>query len=48
MSSIVRVAILDNYQQVALTSADWTPLRDRVAIDVFSDTIANEDRLVEK
>ena len=36
--SIPRVAILDDYQGVALSSADWTPLKGRVAIDVFRET----------
>lgn len=30
-----RVAILDDYQGVALSSADWTPLKGRVVVDVF-------------
>jgi phosphoglycerate dehydrogenase-like enzyme len=43
-----RVAILDDYQGVALTSADWSPLRDQVSIDVFRDTVLDEDALVER
>lgn len=48
MSNIskVRVAILDDYQRVALTIADWTSLEHRLAIDVFSDTLSTEDDLV--
>ena len=42
-----RVAILDDYQHVALTSADWT-LGDRVDITVFDDHIRDEDALVER
>lgn len=47
-SAAVRVAILDDYQQVALTIADWSPLKDRVTVDVFTDTIAEEDALVKR
>lgn len=46
--SIPRVAILDDYQGVALSSADWTPLKGRVVIDVFRDTILDEDGLVRR
>jgi len=45
-SDLPRVAILDDYQKVAFTSADWTPLQHRVSIDVYSDTILDEDALV--
>lgn len=34
--SVPRVAVLDDYQQVALTSADWSPLRGRAEVTVFS------------
>jgi phosphoglycerate dehydrogenase-like enzyme len=40
-----RVAILDDYQEVALASADWT-LDDRVDIVVFNDHIHEEGPLV--
>ncbi|KII93863.1 hypothetical protein PLICRDRAFT_407388 [Plicaturopsis crispa FD-325 SS-3] len=43
-----RVAILDDYQQVALTSADWSAIRDQIDITVFTDTIADEDALAER
>jgi len=47
-TSKFRVAILDDYQQVALTSADWSSVRDRLAIDVFTNTILSEDLLVKR
>ncbi|KDR84880.1 hypothetical protein GALMADRAFT_54008 [Galerina marginata CBS 339.88] len=47
-ASPVRVAILDDYQNVALKSADWSPLKGKVAIDVFADTLADEDALVQR
>jgi hypothetical protein len=46
--SIPCVAILDDYQGVALSSADWTPLKGRVVIDVFRETILDEDGLVRR
>lgn len=41
-----RVAILDDYQKVAFSFADWTSLKERVSVDVFTDTISDEDALV--
>ena len=40
-----RVAILDDYQSIALHAADWSPLDRKVIIDVFTDTISDEDAL---
>lgn len=47
----MRVAILDDYQDVALTSADWTAVEARAEvaeIEVFRDHLADEDALVER
>jgi phosphoglycerate dehydrogenase-like enzyme len=44
----VRVAILDDYQSVALTSADWSPVSARAEITVFSDHVFDPDELVER
>ncbi|MCW2560467.1 MAG: 2-hydroxyacid dehydrogenase, partial [Mycobacterium sp.] len=44
----VRVAILDDYQSVALTSADWSPVTDRAEITVFTDHVSDPDALVER
>lgn len=44
----VRVAVLDDYQQVALRSAYWTPLAARADITVFTEHVADEDALVEQ
>jgi phosphoglycerate dehydrogenase-like enzyme len=38
--------VLDDYQGVALTAADWTPVRDAVDVDVFREHIVDEDALV--
>ncbi len=42
----MRIAVLDDYQAVALTMADWSPLRGRAEIIVFSDHLAGEEALV--
>jgi phosphoglycerate dehydrogenase-like enzyme len=38
-----RVAILDDYQDVALQSADWSVLDGRAVVTVFTDHLADED-----
>ncbi|KAK9323525.1 D-isomer specific 2-hydroxyacid dehydrogenase [Lipomyces orientalis] len=45
----LKLAILDDYQSVALEMADWTPVTDRdVDITVFTDTIQDQDALVSR
>jgi len=46
MSAKIRCAILDDYQHVALSYADWSPIADRVETQVFSEHIADENALV--
>lgn len=41
------MTVLDDYQQVALSSADWTPVRERFEIDVVSEHLDGDD-LVER
>jgi D-3-phosphoglycerate dehydrogenase len=36
-------AILDDYQNVALTFADWSPLKDKIGITVFDKPFASQD-----
>jgi phosphoglycerate dehydrogenase-like enzyme len=43
----MRVAILDDYQQVALASADWSGVRERAEIHVFTSHIARTEALVD-
>ena len=45
---MVDVAILDDYQQVALTSADWSPVAGRADLAVFTDHIADETALTRR
>jgi phosphoglycerate dehydrogenase-like enzyme len=42
----MRVAILDDYQQVALASADWSAVRSLAEIEVFTEHIARTEALV--
>ena len=43
-----RVAVLDDYQNVALGSTDWSVLGDDVHVDVFADHLADTDALVQR
>src|ERR1700731_238437 len=43
-----KIAILDDYQNVALKSADWSVLRGRADITVFQDHLADPDALIER
>ena len=38
-----RVAVLDDWQQVALRCADWTPLRARADVEFFTTPFGGED-----
>lgn len=42
----LRCAILDDYQNVALTFADWSPLRDKIETTVFNKPFASSDEAV--
>src|ERR1700734_1221171 len=42
------VAVLDDYQNVALESADWSVLRDRANIVVFQNHLADPDAVIER
>jgi phosphoglycerate dehydrogenase-like enzyme len=44
----VRIAVLDDYQGVARSFADWSPIEARAALDVFSDHLAGTDAVVER
>lgn len=48
MSARVRVAVLDDYQNVAMTTADWSPVTSRADVTVFSDHVADPDELVHR
>jgi phosphoglycerate dehydrogenase-like enzyme len=44
----VRVAVLDDYQGVALSMAPWTDLGDAVAVTAFTDHVADDDALIRR
>src|ERR1700726_495413 len=43
-----RIAVLDDYQDVALSLADWPVLEPRATVTVFSDHLAETDAVVER
>jgi phosphoglycerate dehydrogenase-like enzyme len=44
----VKVAVLDDYQGVALTLTDWSALELRAEVTVFNDHLASTDAVVER
>jgi phosphoglycerate dehydrogenase-like enzyme len=42
------VAVLDDYQGVALELADWSPVLARATVDVFNDHLADADAVIER
>src|SRR5712672_4351790 len=44
----MKVAILDDYQNVALELADWSSVARRAEITVFNDHVADPDAVVER
>src|ERR1700738_1314869 len=45
---VVKIAILDDYQNVALTIADWSAVAKKADITVFNDHIDQTDALIER
>jgi phosphoglycerate dehydrogenase-like enzyme len=43
-----KIAVLDDYQNAALESADWSVLRDRADVAVFQDHLADPDAVIER
>jgi hypothetical protein len=41
-----KIAVLDDYQNVALEIGDWSALRDRADIAVFRDHLADPDAVL--
>ncbi|WP_145318036.1 D-2-hydroxyacid dehydrogenase family protein [Paenibacillus xylanexedens] len=48
MDTKLRCAVLDDYQNVALTSADWSPLMDRVEIQTFNNYMGSEEKVIQE
>jgi phosphoglycerate dehydrogenase-like enzyme len=45
---MVKIAVLDDYQGVALDLADWSGVQARAEVEVFNDTIADQGALAER
>ena len=45
-SGRIQIAVLDDYQNVALSLADWTPVTSRADVTSFADHVADDDELV--
>jgi phosphoglycerate dehydrogenase-like enzyme len=45
---MLHIAILDDYQNIALEMADWSSLTGRAEITVFNDHLFNSDEIVER
>ena len=43
-----KIAVLDDYQDVALSLADWSVLDARATVTVFNDHLADSDAVVER
>ena len=43
---LVKIAVLDDYQNVALSMADWSVLDGRASVSVFNDHLADPDAVV--
>lgn len=45
---MTRVAVLDDYQHVAATLADWTPVKARATIDFFDEHLGDDNAVAAK
>lgn len=45
---LFHVAVLDDYQNVALSMADWSPLDGRATVTVFNDHLSDSDAVVSR
>lgn len=45
---MIRIAILDDYQNVSQEMADWSPLAGRAVVSVFNDHLSEVDAIVER
>src|ERR1700746_4088611 len=44
----IRIAVLDDYQDVALSLTDWSVLDERATVTVFNDHLADPDAVDER
>ena len=45
---LFKIAVLDDYQHVALSLADWSVLDARATVTAFNDHLADTDAVVER
>jgi D-3-phosphoglycerate dehydrogenase len=43
---MIRAAILDDYQNVAMSFADWSPIAKDVEVKVFTEPFKNRDEAI--
>jgi len=48
MSDKIKIAVLDDYQNAALSMADWSALNDRAEVTVFNDHLVSEAAVIER
>lgn len=48
MATLLRCAVLDDYQKVALAKGDWESISDRVSVTAFNDHVEDRDKLIER
>lgn len=48
MDTKLRCAVLDDYQNVALTSADWSPVIDQVEIQTFNNYMDSAEKVIQE
>jgi phosphoglycerate dehydrogenase-like enzyme len=46
--TVMKIAILDDYQNVALQMADWTRIRERAEVEVFNDYLSDPEAVVHR
>ena len=48
MNEKIKIAILDDFQKVALAFADWTPVQAKADVSVFHDHLTDEAALIQR
>lgn len=48
MSEKIKIAVLDDYQQVAFSMADWSTIKKQADITVFKDHLADDAAVIER
>jgi phosphoglycerate dehydrogenase-like enzyme len=48
MENQLQIAVLDDYQNIALEQADWSALQAQAVVTVFTDHVAEDSALVQR